>query len=856
MKGFRYIIFLTLGISSLSYSQTFKFNNYSEANGLPSNKITDIVQDSKGYLWIATDEGLSRFDGNNFLNFDKINGLSENYIKKIWIDKDDILFLEHTNKKITKIESNTVFKTLDSLPSVVFYNDSINPIRCVINNNNEVEILYQKPLTLTSSNGLTAKTVNTAFVDRENILWIGSEELGLLSLPLQNFASYTWNSDEKLKHSYKLSDGIYLLTYNNSIIRAKFNNDKPTYAQIFSSEERNLNCAIYQYGNELYYGTDKGLFLYFNETRSEFSFKELSNKNVTYIEKIGNGNLVIIADNRVYRYLVYNNEMKIFAGFENFKANAIKKIGREIYILGEGGIYKIKNKSLIPFLEEKENIKNSDFVHISTSNKDSYWLSTSSNGIFYYDSKKDSLVNFNKQKNFPYTSILNTTQNENTLWITTRNGITNFNLELNAYQFYGEKYLERPSFLPYTIETKKGSYVLAESGLIKHYDSKVFKSKESNLSIIKILVSGKKITIDSSFQIGYNEFPIEFNFQSISFKNKIFYQYWLEGVDKGWSTATLSTIAKFEESLPPGDYTFRVRTYDPINKIALDEIKQRFTVKPPFWKTAAFVYLMIGVLAFLIFVFYLIRVWRLKKQTEKLERMVDEKTFVLTAQNQNIEQFSYSLSHDLKNPINNIKGLVEIMEGTEGQEQEEIRKMLMSSAVLLEDKIKATLNTIKQMQANKKNAELLHFDVIFEQVKRSLLIMIRESNVKFNIDFKVKSIYHNISILESVFYNMISNSIKYGPEDKRTKISISSYRKEDKTVLIFEDNGKGIDLENDMDKVFSIFERVDKNDETTGTGIGLYMVKQMIELNGGNIAVESEIGKGTKFHITLTPMEK
>lgn len=269
-----------------------------------------------------------------------------------------------------------------------------------------------------------------------------------------------------------------------------------------------------------------------------------------------------------------------------------------------------------------------------------------------------------------------------------------------------------------------------------------------------------------------------------------------------------------------------------------------------------FVYLLLGVIGLVVFIFYLVRIWRLKTQKLTLERMVDEKTYTLTAQNQHIEQFSYSLSHDLKNPINNIKGLVEIMEGAPEEDQKEIRKMLMNSAMLLEDKIKATLNTIKQMQANKKNVEKLYFEAIFDIVKRSLLILIRENDVRFIVDFRAKTILFNASVLESIFYNLISNSIKYGPKNKQIVIKLTSYTENGLTKLIFEDNGIGFDTQKDLDKVFSIFERVNENDQTGGMGIGLYMIKQMIELNGGSLNVESKVNVGTKFFVSLKPMDQ
>ena len=98
--------------------------------------------------------------------------------------------------------------------------------------------------------------------------------------------------------------------------------------------------------------------------------------------------------------------------------------------------------------------------------------------------------------------------------------------------------------------------------------------------------------------------------------------------------------------------------------------------------------------------------------------------------------------------------------------------------------------------------------LFFDIVKNSVLILIRENDVRFEVDFKAKKILFNASVLESKFYNMISNSIKYGPKNKQIVIKISSYNKDGMTKLIFEDNG-----------------------------IGLFMIKQMNEPNGGSLNV-------------------
>ena len=849
------ILFGILSFLTSVNAQVYKFNSFTKLNGLPSNKITSIKQDNKGYLWIGTNEGLSRYDGNSFVNYNSFNGLTDNVIEKIWIDENNNMFASHPNSRHTQILPNNTFKTADEIPISAIIKDSIRLHDCYIENSFSIKLMNKNINEIDFRNGLVRDTLLSVFVDKENILWIGTKNSGLFNLALQNFPLYSWNYLHKLNHSYQLNSETYFLTYNNSIVKLTFREGEPRFNEIYRTNSKTLNCGVLLPGRELYYGTNTGMYLYFEETNTEYSFRELANKNVTDIEKLDNGNLIIIANNKLYEYKSYNNKIQLFSGLENFKVNSIQKINNIIHLLGKGDVMRYKNNKFSSLFTVKHKVKDLNFVHLSEPSQSGFWMSTSSNGLFRWKSATTELVDFNKNRKLPYTSIVQTYQSGNTLWITTQHGVIEYDLKLNSYQFFGERYFNKPNFLPFIIQNKTNTYAVSNLGLFEYFDSDKKNSKVSNLSIVQIAVKGIPIDIDTNFEIENNDFPIEFNYQSISFKDKIYYQYALSGENPNWSTPTLNTSVSYN-SLPKGDYTFKVRTYDPINEVTLENIELKFTVKPPFWQTIMFVYLLLGVIGLVVFIFYLVRIWRLKTQKLTLERMVDEKTYTLTAQNQHIEQFSYSLSHDLKNPINNIKGLVEIMEGAPEEDQKEIRKMLMNSAMLLEDKIKATLNTLKQMQANKKNVEKLYFEAIFDIVKRSLLILIRENDVRFIVDFRAKTILFNASVLESIFYNLISNSIKYGPKNKQIVIKLTSYTENGLTKLIFEDNGIGFDTQKDLDKVFSIFERVNENDQTGGMGIGLYMIKQMIELNGGSLNVESKVNVGTKFFVSLKPMDQ
>ena len=109
--------------------------------------------------------------------------------------------------------------------------------------------------------------------------------------------------------------------------------------------------------------------------------------------------------------------------------------------------------------------------------------------------------------------------------------------------------------------------------------------------------------------------------------------------------------------------------------------------------------------------------------------------------------------------------------------------------------------------------------------------------------------------MHSIFYNLISNSLKYRDHSRDCNISIHVDFEDKSVTLTFADNGIGIDLEKYKDKVFGLYKRFHK-DVADGTGVGLHLIKEQIETLGGNINVKSELGKGTTFIVELNEFEE
>lgn len=236
----------------------------------------------------------------------------------------------------------------------------------------------------------------------------------------------------------------------------------------------------------------------------------------------------------------------------------------------------------------------------------------------------------------------------------------------------------------------------------------------------------------------------------------------------------------------------------------------------------------------------------------KAEKSLREKNAELTRINKALDRFVYIISHDLKKPTANIIGLLSLYEKdliqsnpTKGKT---VFEKLSFSAMQLKKMIEDLLEATKREISTDMNFELIDFKKIFNEVMSTMDQIIAKENAEINIDFSGGQIvYYSYQELKSILSNLLSNALKFHPLDKKPVITIKTDKSPKGTVLIFSDNGIGIDLKKNRDKLFQKYERINK--QTEGTGLGLWIIKEIVEKNGGNIEVESESGKGTTFKI-------
>ncbi len=235
-----------------------------------------------------------------------------------------------------------------------------------------------------------------------------------------------------------------------------------------------------------------------------------------------------------------------------------------------------------------------------------------------------------------------------------------------------------------------------------------------------------------------------------------------------------------------------------------------------------------------------------KKDEKERIKMID----TLMVKNKDLEEFTYIVSHNLRAPLANIKGLTSLMESEDLDDK--TKKELMayiSLSVHRLDEVVYDFNHILQLKrANNISKERVRLSKLVNEICEGLNGNLEKEGIKLITDFtSVDELFTINSCLHTIFSNLISNSIKFRKQNLEAVITIRSEKKDNKTTLIFTDNGIGINLKIHGSKMFTLYHRC--HSEIEGKGMGLYIVKSQVDTLGGKISIDSAVNEGTEFTV-------
>lgn len=226
----------------------------------------------------------------------------------------------------------------------------------------------------------------------------------------------------------------------------------------------------------------------------------------------------------------------------------------------------------------------------------------------------------------------------------------------------------------------------------------------------------------------------------------------------------------------------------------------------------------------------------------------------LTHKYNELMQFNYIVSHNLKTPVGNIIDLLQLLlEDCENcaSNTKDLIGYISQSALSIDDVIKDLTQILQASNSNQQKIEEINLLEVISSIENNLKKEIIETHTQLRIDIPYNAVLYKSfkSYLQSIFYNLISNAIKYRKENIGPVIEIKAEKDDNQLMITVSDNGLGMDLDKVGPQLFGLYKKFNFNKE--GRGLGLYMTKTEVESLGGTIEVESRIGVGTRFTIRL-----
>ena len=243
-----------------------------------------------------------------------------------------------------------------------------------------------------------------------------------------------------------------------------------------------------------------------------------------------------------------------------------------------------------------------------------------------------------------------------------------------------------------------------------------------------------------------------------------------------------------------------------------------------------------------------------KNITHKKRQEEDRNTILesLIKVNQDLKQLTYTTSHDLRSPVNNLLSIFGILNTSKIQDEETLQ--FISVLKTATENLKKTLNNYVDILTSKEatyvKTEQINITDCLNEVLVSIRSLITETNTTIEINAKLfNSIHFNASFLKSIFLNLITNSIKYAKPNCAPVIRIETQIENEQLQIIFTDNGLGFDFEKVKHKIFGFQQKFQQHIDSKG--IGLFLVYNHMNRLGGSITIDSKLNEGTKFTLTF-----
>jgi len=768
------------------------------------NCITSICMDASGDLWLGTRHGLYVFDIK-----------TKEFIASYFHDDDD-------PESISGDEIFSVYFEESGTLWIGMFSGGINKINLRRN--------YFKRY-------LTDRTVLSLYNAKDTLFLNTSKGWSKFDPLREKFIQHSFGKDKLI---YKEVTGDFWFTDNKGGLYKKDKKGNFKYIYDISGKIFNKPGLTICKGHEGYWiGTDQCGLYFFDPVTQRMREVNIIKQciNIIYEDRFG---LVWVAG-WMGKLFCYNPKQDIVT-----ELNSDPKISGSISGQRTRDIYEDKKGRL--------------------------WFGTNV-GLNRYDRQTKKFTHFTKENesvNYNIDAILE--DDHGFLWLCTDKGISKFDPEKNMFKnFYFTGWV--PSY-DKSCKTSNGEmYFSGLRGLIRFHPDSV---KANSFIPPIVITSFKKFDhpspLEKKIQLPYNENFISFEFAALNFvdpeKNQ--YTYKMEGIDRDWIYSGTRRYASYT-NLPPGEYTFRIKGTNNDGVWNEKGISVSIIITPPWWKTS-FAYVLYSLLTLSIIYFtWKMQVKRIKMSHEfEMSRFEAEK---LHEMDEMKSRFFANISHEFRTPLTLILGPVKQIINTLKDEKlpfdktkvKEDLKVVHKNANRLLGLVNQLLDISKLESGNMKlQTSPQNIIPLLKALLQSFCSYAERKRIslKFNSTENEVIVYIDKDKIEKIITNVLSNALKFTPEGGLVEVAVTLKPPSVPPLVKGEtggfaeisirDTGIGIPKEK-ISKIFDRFYQVDGSvtREQEGTGIGLSLIKELVELHKGKIQVESEEGKVTTFKISI-----
>ena len=889
MKRFLWAVCLLACMANVSAKEHYVIQHYSIKDGMSQNTVMAIMQDKQGFMWFGTWDGLNRFDGYVFETFKAMNNGVEahvnNRVDLIYEDEAEQIWWTTYDGHYYRLDATRTITTeqpYDSLPegmlakmSEADKNTKVDSRGIIWQTDDTYGILryrfgqwkrftppldsryagrlrqhfflledsqgrtwvnptgggwsyydYDKDELVYPIDGLT-NMIHTAYVDRDGLMWVATYDGGVDCINMEP----TPYQLHDLRHS----------DHDNGEVRAFARTKKGEVLTLIKSET-NVYCAL-ETRHGMLYGTKGNGLIKGEGLKIKGERIPTSHPDIYDIEEGRDGTLYVATYGGGVNIIRWNG-----AGWDapevvgqGMKVRDIEIVDETLWCGTTTGVMRVNLSTLESTVIPCYDIR---AIHYSL---DKLWLGSFGGGLMTLN-PKDSNVEITRVETY-HDIILSMVGDGTSLWFSSESDIAQLNLVTGELYYYDALDGEENTYFTEAeaLRTLEGRILFGYSNGYCSFDPSRIRRTNSipPLRITRVAVQDQTLSGDTITIPNGSNITIEYAAMDYVGADKILYFYRMDGIDHGWQYAKDIRRVTYN-NLRHGKYVFHVRSTNREGGEVDNEKTMVIEVETPIW--LSWWAIMLYVLAIILFIgltIYAIATYNNLRQRVKVEQQVTDIKL----------RFFTNISHELRTPLTLIVAPIDNI-----LQNERISQSVRSQLEIVQSNGQRMLRMVNQLlefrkvqnQKMKLKLQQTMLSSLVEETSANFKKEAYEKHIQFEIENRAEdsTVWVDRQRMDTILWNLLSNAFKFTPAGKAIRVIIDS--KPGFVTLAVQDEGIGIAPE----KRSVLFERFSSNNELnntgiTGTGIGMNLTKELVDLHHGYIDVESEVGKGTTITILL-----